>query len=268
VAKVNFSFLERLPVALIFLRASIFNSGLIVFLIFGLAGLWLESRRIFIAGFLLSLVWIAYYIYIGGDAYFERHLVGLYFLMAAFSTRLWIDAKIRTRYLLMLVALLTMFTSIRTYEGRFDYFSPKIRDTWVMLGKAVEADRERYGVLITFAAGKIPYYAGGDNIDLIGLNDPYLATLRQDAFVPGHSSGNTEEAIKLASSHGSGTYSTFSFLDPDFIQKPEDVSLWVNNYEPQDQVQNRVTEDEWNEAKSTNNIYIWSIISEPKKIAQ
>jgi hypothetical protein len=45
-----------------------------------------------------------------------------------------------------------------------------------MLGQALEVERSRYGVLISAAAGKIPYYAGGECIDPFGLNDPYLAT--------------------------------------------------------------------------------------------
>ncbi len=263
IAKVNFGLLERIPIGLLFLRVSVFNSGLIVFLLFGLAGLWLESRRIWLAGLFIILAWLTYYLYIGGDVYIERHLTGLYFLMAAFSAPLWLAAKPRTRFLFFIVILLAGFVSIRSFRTRYSYLQTKPNDPWIMLGKALEADRERYGVLVTFTAGKIPFYAGGDNIDLLGLNDPYLATLKQEKFFPGHSAGNVQAAIELASLHPTGIYSTFSYLSPDFIKGPEDISLWVINNPPQEKVQSQVTEEQWKTAKSADNIYIWSIISEP-----
>ena len=262
-AKVNFSLRERIPVALIFLRSTLFNSGLFIFLLFGLAGLWLESRKIWFAGLFITLAWISYYLFIGGDVYIERHFVGLYFIMAAFSARLWIAARPKTRYLFFIVILVAGIVSIKSYGERFSYFHPKLNDPWIMLGKALELDRERYGVLLTFSAGKIPFYAGGDNIDMLGLNDPLLATLQQGSFVPGHSSGGAQAAIELASSHASGTYSTFSYLDPDFIKSPEDISLWVDNKNPQDTVQYGVSEEQWEISQSADNIFIWSIISEP-----
>ena len=98
---------------------------------------------------------------------------------------------------------------------------------------------------------------------MLGLNDPLLATLRQGSFVPGHSSGDAQAAIELASSHASGTYSTFSYLDPDFINGPEEIILWVDNKNPQDTVQYDVSEEQWEIAQSADNIFIWSIISEP-----
>ena len=263
VAKLNFSLSERIRVASMFLRASVFYSGLIIFLLFGIAGLWLESRRIFFAGIFVALSWVSYYLYIGGDGYIERHLIGLYFLLAAFGAPLWLAANHKTRFLFFLVILISGFISIIMFKGRFNYVSPKSNDPWIMLGKALESDRERYGVLITFAAGKIPFYAGGDNIDMLGLNDPVLATLQQDSFVPGHSSGDAQAAIEIATSRTPGTYSTFSYFDPYFIKYPDEISIWVNNFVSQEKVHYGVTEEQWKEANSANNIFIWSIISEP-----
>jgi hypothetical protein len=265
IAKVNFGLIERIPVALLFMRISLLNSGLIIFLLFGLAGLWLESRRVWFAGLFLALAWLTYYFYIGGDVYIERHLIGLYFLLAAFSAPLWLAAKPRTRILFVVVVLLSGFVSIRSYEARFSYWQVKPKDPWIMLGKALKKDRERYGVLVIFTAGKIPYYAGGENIDLLGLNDPYLATQKQEQFFPGHSAGSIEAAIDLASSHPIGIYSTFSYLDPEFIKGPEDISLWINNNPPQEEVQTQVTQEQWEETISADNIYVWSIISKPIK---
>jgi hypothetical protein len=257
--------MDRIPIALLFLKATLLNSGLLIFLLIGVAGLWLEPRKIGLAGIVVILAWLFYYIYIGGDGYFERHLIGLYFLMGAFSAPLWLVAKPMTRIIFIIVIFFIGVASIRNYGNRFNYLFPKPNDPWIMLGKALESDRERYGVLVTFAAGKIPFYAGGDNIDLLGLNDPYLATLKQEKFFPGHSAGNIQAAIELASLHPIGIYSTFSYLDPDFIKGPEDISLWINNNLPEETVQTQVTEEQWKTAESADNKKIWSIISKPKK---
>ena len=199
VAKLNFPLSDRIQIGSLFLSASVIFSGLLIFLLFGFTGLWSESKRIFVAGVFIAFGWISYYLYIGGDGYFERHLLGLFFLMAAFSAPIWIAARTKSRALLFLVILIACLSSLYLYKGRFNYLTPKSKDHWILLGKALEADRERYGVLITFAAGKIPFFAGGDNIDMLGLNDPLLATLKQDRFVPGHSSGDAQAAIKIAS---------------------------------------------------------------------
>lgn len=132
-----------------------------------------------------------------------------------------------------------------------------------MLGQVLEDDRSRYGVLVLAAAGKIPFYAGGDCIDLYGLNDPYLATLQRSQFFPGQSSGNDQVALELAHKHPSSIYSTYSVLDLDLISGPQDISLWVNNRHPQDTVQRQVTQQQWDAAVASGDRFIWSIISKP-----
>jgi hypothetical protein len=119
--------------------------------------------------------------------------------------------------------------------------------------------------VITFAAGKIPFYASGDFIDSIGLNDPYLATLKRDGFVPGHSAGGEEAAIELAKTHSGEVYSMFSYLNPEFVHSPEYISLWVDNYQPQATVQRYVSKEEWEGAIDSGNQFIWSIISKPQR---
>jgi hypothetical protein len=261
VAKVNFGVLERLPIGANFLFSTIANSGLVIFLILGIAGLWLESRKIKIAGLFIILSWIAYYLYIGGDVFVERHLIGMYFLGAAFSAPLWKVAKPFTRGIFIVLVISVAVVSMFRYGNRFNYFAGKLNDPWIVLGKAIEADREEYGVVISFAAGKIPFYAGGDFIDSIGLNDPYLATLERENFIPGHSAGNEDEAIKLALTHSEGKYSIFSYLSEEIIQHPEKVRLWVDNFNPQEFAQTEFSIEEWEYAISSNNQFVWSIIS-------
>jgi len=262
-AKVNFTWLERLPVGAILLLAALLYSGLFVMLIVGLAGLGLEPRRVRLAGFFIFIYWLAYYVYIGGDVYFERHLVGLFALAAAFSAALWGRASALARGLLALALAMGIALSVTRDMGRFDYFNPKVNDPYVMLGQAVAEDREHYGVLIVDAAGKVPFYAGGDCIDSLGLNDPYLATINRLEFIPGHSAGSGAAAIEIARQHPSGVYSTLSFLDLDIIHGPEAVSLWMDNRHPQEEVQRAVSQEQWEAALATGDPYIWSIISQP-----
>ena len=85
----------------------------------------------------------------------------------------------------------------------------------------LEDDRSHYGVLISAAAGKISFYAGGDSIDPFGLNNQYLATLQRSHIFPGHTSGNDQVTLELARKHQSSLYSTYSVLDLDLISRPQ-----------------------------------------------
>jgi hypothetical protein len=263
VAKVNFPLVERLPLGGKFLFATLINSGLVILLLLGISGLWLETRKARLAGIFIITAWIAYYLYIGGDVYFERHLIGIYFLAAAFSAPLWRVANKATRLIFVSAMILAAFISTTRYGNRFNYLTSKSNDPWVMLGQAIEDERDKYGVVITFAAGKIPFYAGGDFIDSIGLNDPYLATLKRDSFVPGHSAGNENAAVEIARNHPIGIYSMFSYLNEGLIERPDTISLWVDNFHPQEKAQTEITVQEWNDAIGSDNEFIWSIISRP-----
>ena len=267
IAKVNFTLQDRLQVGSILLLLALLNSGLLVMLLLGISGLLLEVRRIFLAGLFIIIVWISYYLYIGGDIYFERHLVGLFTIAAAFSAPLWIKAKKLPRILMVLALTASIIISVQRDLGRFDYFNPKMNDPLVMLGKSIEKNRQDYGVLIAGAAGKIPFYAGGDCIDPFGLNDPYLATQKRFRFMPGHSAGSDLAAIEMALLHPSGVYATFSFLDTYIIPSLESISMWVNNRHPQDSVQHQVSKQQWDRALSSGDLFIWSIISKPVPVS-
>lgn len=232
-------------------------------MLFGIVALWFEPKRIGLAGVFITIAWLVYYLYFGGDGYFERHLIGLYLLMGAFSAPLWLSAKPITRSIFILVILLIGFASVRSYGNRFDYLSPKGNDPWITLGKAVEADRDKYGVIVIHAAGKLPFYAGGDMIDILGINDAYLAILSQEKFFPGHSAGSIDAAIEITKEHPSGIYSTFSYLDPEFIEGPEEIDIWVDNYSLHGVAMPTPSEDEWIEAVNADTNLVWSIISKP-----
>jgi hypothetical protein len=263
VAKVNFSLSTRLKAGGVLLLFALINSGLLVILLYGLAGLLTRPKRIRLAALFVLLAWVGYYLVIGGDTYFDRHLVGWFILAAALSAPLWMNARPPARILLVTVAVAGMLLAVVKDIGRFDYFHPKGPDPLILLGQALQADRPSYGVLIAGAAGKLPFFAGGDCLDPFGLNDPYLATLQRPQFTPGHSAGSDLAAIEIARDHPAGMYTTYSFLDPVLIRSPEDIRLWVDNRQPQESVQPTPSEAEWQAALQSGDFFRWSIISQP-----
>lgn len=263
-AKLNFSFAERLPVGLLFLAAVLPASGLLIFICLSMAGLYFSKQRgsglavVFIMG-----VWLAYYLYMGGDHIVERHLVGIIAFGSALSGPVWNRYSILKRNILVVLTLVGLLWPAFRSDRRFAYSPTKKIDTWILLGKALAAKREQFGTVITYPAGKIPFFAGGDFVDALGLNDPYLATLKRDVFFPGHSAGNDLAAISIAQSHASGVYSRFLNFTPEAVGGPENIALWINNLKPQVGVQTIVTTAEWEEALRANEPNIWSIITIP-----
>jgi hypothetical protein len=263
VAKLNFSFAERLPVGLSFLAAVLPISGLLIFICLGMAGLYFSNQRgtgvavIFVMG-----VWLAYYLYMGGDHLLDRHLVGIIAFGSALSGPVWSRYSLSKRNLLIALTLAGLLWPAFRSDGRFAYSTRKI-DSWILLGKAIATRREQFGTVITLPAGKIPFFAGGDFVDAMGLNDPYLATLKRNEFFPGHSAGNDLAAISIAQSHASGVYSRFLNFTPEAVGGPENIALWINNFKPQAEVQTTVSASEWDEALGVNKPYVWSIITVP-----
>ncbi len=262
-AKINFDLLTRIRIGSVWLLFSMLTSGLLTLLLLGLASVPIISKRRGLACLWIILVWLSYYVFIGGDHFAERHLIGLFFLAAAVSASLWRISKPFIRVILILCVSGAILLSVSRDYGRFDYASPKNNDPWVMLGMEMQYDRPSYGVVVTIPAGKIPFFAGGDFIDALGLNDPSLSSYRRDQFVPGHSAGSDQAALELARLHQSGIYSLFSYLDSTIISGPEFIRLWVNNREPQATVQTTPTQQEWQSALDSDDLFLWSIIWQP-----
>jgi hypothetical protein len=264
VAKVGFSLQTRLLSGwTLFMLTMLISPLIVLFPLLGASGLLLLTKRTALAGIFIFLAWAGYYLYIGGDHYPERHLIGLLFLGAAFSAPLWVYARGWLRLALIAVVLLGLLITFQRGQGRYTYLTPKTNDPWVILGKAIAVDREYYGVMIARAAGKIPFYAGGDFIDPYGLNDAELAQIARPTFYPGHSAGDDRLAIKIAQSHLSGIYSLFTYPDQKLISDPFQISLWVDTRQPQDQAQSTPTQQQWQAALASDERFIWSIITKP-----
>ena len=262
-AKVNFSVFDRIPVGLNYLMLGATVAPIVVFLLIAIPGLLVSSMRVVLGMAFVIFSWIFYYIYIGGDYLLDRHLVGLIMLCGAVSAPLWSRMRWHARAALLAVVVIGIAATAFFESDRYVYHIKGGNDSLVMLGKEMAKNRPYYGVFVTWMAGKVPYYAGGDCIDTYGLNDPYLATIKQEQFLPGHSAGSPEIAMQIARSHPAGSYSQFTGLDPVYIDNPEMIALWMDVLQPQDVVQTHVTSPEVKSAIEEE--AYWLIVTAPNQ---
>jgi hypothetical protein len=124
-----------------------------------------------------GIAWVCYFVYVGGDVLFDRFLVPIFplgVLLALRWSREWSGKPLATtRLVLLLVALGAAHLTPFFADQRMAYLSGKY-DRWVTLGRHL---REQHpgAVLAIDAAGKVPFFSGLWTIDMLGLNDEYLA---------------------------------------------------------------------------------------------
>jgi hypothetical protein len=120
---------------------------------------------------------------------------------------------VRLAALVLLAVLIpvAVFQPLLMRDVRFAYHHAKNADPWIALGRAMHADRARFGTVVCAAAGKIPFFAEGDFVDPIGLNDAELARLPLRKFQPGHSSGSVAAAQAMLRREGRA-FTVFTFL--------------------------------------------------------
>jgi hypothetical protein len=262
IAKLNFTLLERIPAGLSLLWIILLQSGLLVFLLLVAVAIFAwDTKRIRAAWCLVLLGWLGYFVFIGGDHYQERHLVSVYILAGAVSGPFWLRVSRMVRWVFVLVVALVVLSAIFLGDGRFDYLRQRNPDPWILLGETMAADRDAYGVLVLPNAGKIPFYAGGDCIDALGLNDPDLARMKRSPFWPGHSAGSYSGALTIASQHATRTITAISFFDAEAIPGPESVLLWVDNRRPQ--LRTRLSQEDWAAAARSADPWGISLIYAP-----
>jgi arabinofuranosyltransferase len=268
-AKVNAGLMDRWASGLRCLVKVFVLKGLWVFPVAAITGLRLTRDKRFPAAMVILAGWTAYFVHIGGDAFLERHLLGVMILSAALGAGFWRRmAREAGRWRLAsagCIVIVSIAQPMLLGDGRFRYLEGKPRDPLIMLGKAVEADRSRFGILVSGPAGKLPFFAGGDCIDPIGLNDPDLARIGTPRFQPGHSSGSMDVALALARQRGPASYFTF-FPVPDSdnrnrpVRDRGQVLLWMDNENPGSRPLRALSEGQWDQAlrdRSTN----WSVIA-------
>jgi hypothetical protein len=126
-----------------------------------------------------------YWFYIGGDIYNERFLLILIPLGVSLFLKI-IKPTLSKKILFVSVAAMIIIQLIPLEaESRFRY-SFKRYDYFIALGKFL-GQKYPEKTLATPAAGKIPFFSGMKTLDMLGLNDLYIAHKDIDYFtVPGH----------------------------------------------------------------------------------
>lgn len=145
---------------------------------------------------LFFLPWIGYWIYVGGDVFYERFLLilfpmGLYAILSLVK-----EASPRALARLAVAVCAVQLIQIAT-DPRFDYL-PDRYDRWVLLGRYL-GERHPEAILASDAVGKVPYFSGMRTIDMLGLTDVHIAHAPPrpgGRRVPGHS--KTDPAYVLS----------------------------------------------------------------------
>lgn len=198
-AKVSGPLLLRIKAALIQLELLIYRQGLIIyllaFLFIGFKFLTKEKQQntadtngIGFPG-LFIIVWLSYWLYIGGDHFDERFLLIL-FPMGIVAWLAIINNVLKKKWVIFLIAI-TFFMQLRPLiplgfyqDKRFRYSISKY-DSWITLGKFLGKQYPGKTIAVG-AAGKIPYFSGLKTIDMLGLNDKHIAHGEATFFSPGH----------------------------------------------------------------------------------
>lgn len=150
--------------------------------------------------------WVGYWIFVGGDVFYERFLLIL-FPMGLYAI-LWLvrEASPRALARLAVAACAVQLIQLPT-DPRFAY-SADHYDRWVLLGRRL-GEHHPEAVLASDSVGKTPYFSGLRTIDMLGLTDAHIAHRPPNPgrAVPGHS--KTDVAYVLS-------------------RRPDLIAAWIN----------------------------------------
>lgn len=184
-AKVAGSLPGRVGAALPQLSRILMTTGLLAHV----AALLLLAARLRRPGISFPLLffpaWIGYWIYVGGDVFYERFLLIL-FPMGTYAL-LQLLEKVPRRTLVAAVAGVLLIQLVQLVnDPRYSYRTDRY-DRWVLLGRHLSRTH-RGATLATGAAGKLPYFSGLRTLDMSGLTDAHIAHVPANPGlkVPGH----------------------------------------------------------------------------------
>jgi hypothetical protein len=151
-------------------------------------------------------LWVGYWLWIGGDVFEDRFLLvlvpmGISVLLTAMSG----VSDLAVRRLLVAIVLVVPLATI-VHEDKYGKGLAQKYDRWITLGTYL-GERRPGKLLATAAAGKVPFFSRLRTIDMLGLNDRYIAHLDPAAFRVGHSK-----------------------FDPDYVlsRKPDLIAGWLD----------------------------------------
>lgn len=209
-AKVSGTLFQRFNAALLqFLRLTVQDAFLLypALLLLGLrlpVSWRTASPRIFSVPLWYGAGFLGYWFLIGGDVFRERFLIILIPLGLLELARRVEQRSFSRGWRLACAALLLLQLSPFLTDARFDYRFAKY-DRWIELGQFLGKNYPHTTLAID-AAGKTPFFSGLYTIDMLGLNDSYLAQLPATQFVVGHNK-----------------------FDPDYIlnHQPDWIAAWI-----------------------------------------
>lgn len=142
-----------------------------------------------------TLGWLAYWIYVGGDHFDERFLIVL-FPMGAFALLQLLERGFQTKVAVLFVVVFLVIQMKPALGRVWSLEDPESRhDALIAAGKFVG---EEYPgkVIATCASGKVPYFSDLRTIDMLGLNDEFIAHKDVGFFgEPGHNKYDPDYVI-------------------------------------------------------------------------
>lgn len=196
-AKVAGPLSERIGTALPQLSRVVFTTGMMVSVVALLLAVLRLTRQVsrgqsrFSSALsfpvLFAPAWVGYWIYVGGDVFYERFLLILFPLGIFVLLDLLRNAPLRVSAAIVSLTLLLQLLQAGQ-DPRFRYTGERF-DRWVLLGRHL-ARSHPGATLATDAAGKIPYFSGLRTIDMLGLTDAHIAHVeptRDTDLLIGHS---------------------------------------------------------------------------------
>ncbi|UJR80644.1 hypothetical protein [Sandaracinus amylolyticus] len=207
-AKVSAPFWMRVPAGLVQLGIVATQQGFALELV-AIGAAWILARRggrlvPSYAAFLGAGV-VAYWVWVGGDVFQERFLVGLYLVGSALALSIAASTSLARWIPAIAGALVVVQLLPCVFDLRFRYTTTRT-DRWVALGRHLAEHAPGGATIAVDAAGKIPFFSGLRAIDMLGLNDRELAHRERTRFDVGHDA-----------------------YDPDYVlgRRPDLVACWI-----------------------------------------
>lgn len=168
--------------------------GLLIYTCVGI-GLWRRTTRVH----LFPLVYVSsiflYFIYIGGDIYYERFLLAAIPIGIFFTLLLVTQLRVASALVILPIIVLLAGMLVLVKDDRFAY-QVKRYDMWENLGYFFK-EMPSGALLAIDAAGKVPYYSGLPTLDMLGLNDRHIGqrNMPEQPFVTAHSKHDADYVL-------------------------------------------------------------------------
>lgn len=207
-AKVTGGLLERIYSGCLFLINNSKLNGLAAYSLITIffTIVWRDTARRHLFPLLYLVISIAYYVYIGGDIYYERFLLAIIPIGIFFT--LLLVTQLRSILALLVLPALVLLAGMLVFlkDERFAY-QVKSYDMWESLGRFL-SQVPSGSLLAIDAAGKVPYYSQLPTLDMLGLNDRHIGMreMPKQPFLVAHSK-----------------------RDPDYVlsRKPQLIAAWI-----------------------------------------